>query len=254
MCELFGYCALEPITATGLLRAFFADSRVHPDGWGLYRSGKNTACLHREPLSAFKSSKLARILENDGPADALIAHIRYATVGGINPCNVHPFQAADPDGRLLTLAHNGTCPRSAKLDAFIPAQRGTTDSERILLYLNDRLARVRRRKDGPLNIQERIGVIDAGLSCLSAMSRINLLMTDGELYYVRGNIKERLYCARTPAAAFFATRPFPYRQLNWQPIADGRLHVFHNGREVYWGEKGGSLFEPLPYPAKMNIA
>ena len=39
MCELFGYQSDSLIQETELLTKFFARSRIHPDGWGLYSTG-----------------------------------------------------------------------------------------------------------------------------------------------------------------------------------------------------------------------
>ncbi|MGI6109571.1 MAG: class II glutamine amidotransferase [Bacilli bacterium] len=250
MCELFGYNSDSLIKETELLSRFYAHSRIHPDGWGLYRSGGGSCCLHREALPAFKSKKNRQILENDHAASTLIAHIRYATVGEVRPGNVHPFQVMDPDGRLMTLAHCGNFPGKNELDPFIPLQSGSTDSERILLFINDALKKIRAGQRTPLTREQRIRTVEESLNLLSVHNRINMLMTDGELFYAHCNIRDRLFTAADSHTVYFSSSRIPCRRLHWQPLPCGQLFVYEQNRLCYRSPAHGSVFEPAKIPVR----
>lgn len=253
MCELFGYQSDSLIQETELLTKFFARSRIHPDGWGLYRTGGGQSCLHREALPAWKSERNRRLLENDRPASTLIAHIRYATEGSVRPGNVHPFQLEDPDGRLMTLAHCGSLPAGNPADPFIPYQLGSTDSERILLFIGDRLLAAKAGRKSPLTGSERIAVYEKAAADLSDMNKINLLMTDGEYFYAHCNVRGRLYTAEDDGTVYFASYRIPNRKLDWKPLPPNRLMVYQNGCLICEGPARGRLFEPAVIPQRREV-
>ena len=64
-------------------------------------------------------------------AETFVAHIRYASTGGLTPENTHPLELQD---RLL--AHNGVIEDLPKLEARLGSYRGLvsgdTDSERFV--------------------------------------------------------------------------------------------------------------------------
>lgn len=245
MCELFGYSADHPIQDTDLLVRFYKNSVVHKDGWGLYKSGCDYQMLYRDTRPAHESARFQWMLEHNRPAHTAIGHIRYATVGNVNPANVHPFQMVDREGRMITLAHNGNCPAVKELDPLKNIQRGTTDSERILLFLIGHINRVSESHKGHLPEDARIRIYDDALSCLSRTGRINVLISDGDLFIVRCNIKDRLHAARGRDGVFFSTRPLNRLGLDFEDMPIGRTLVFRGGKLLYMGEERGKIFEPL---------
>jgi glutamine amidotransferase len=104
-------------------------SHREPDGTGLgYFAADGTALVDKRPIAAFEDRAFAR----EGRAvhsETFVAHIRYASTGGLTPENTHPFEQ---EGRLL--AHNGVIENLPKLEDQLASYRGLvhgdTDSER----------------------------------------------------------------------------------------------------------------------------
>lgn len=155
MCRLYGYLSEQPTriecglvcSQNSILRQSIEDRRglPNPDGWGLayYVDGKPH--LRRKAASASRDpgfpASATRIYTN-----ALVAHVRRASVGNVSLANTHPFRA----GRWV-FAHNGTIPgfeavqRRMKPEtptSLLRLRRGTTDSELCFLWLLGRLERV----------------------------------------------------------------------------------------------------------------
>jgi predicted glutamine amidotransferase len=134
MCRLFGMSgAPNRVQATfWLLQAedsLVAQSRRDPDGTGLgYFSVDGRPRVDKRPIAAFEDRAFAR----EGRkvrSETFVAHIRYASTGGLTPENTHPFEQ---HGRLL--AHNGVIGDLPKLETRLGSYRslvgGDTDSER----------------------------------------------------------------------------------------------------------------------------
>ena len=134
MCRLFGMSgAPRRVRATfWLLQAedsLVAQSRREPDGTGLgYFGADGTPRVDKRPIAAFEDRAFARE-GREVRSETLVAHIRYASTGGLTPENTHPFEQ---QARLL--AHNGVIGDLPKLEARLGSYRGLvkgdTDSER----------------------------------------------------------------------------------------------------------------------------
>lgn len=137
MCRLFGFRASVPSAVhRSLVRernALRAQSSEHPDGWGLawYVGGEPQVARGLGP--AFQDDDF-EALASYVSSDAVLAHVRKASVGRIAVENTHPFD----EGRWV-FAHNGTVPEwdalRAGVEGLLPPERlarlaGTTDSER----------------------------------------------------------------------------------------------------------------------------
>ena len=87
-------------------------SRREPDGTGLgYFGADGTPIVDKRPVAAFEDRAFARE-GREVRSETFVAHIRYASTGGLTPENTHPFEQ---QGRLL--AHNGVmgiCPSSRR--------------------------------------------------------------------------------------------------------------------------------------------
>ncbi|NUR30565.1 MAG: class II glutamine amidotransferase [Catenulispora sp.] len=140
MCRLFAMSsAPERVRATfWLLEApdsLTIQSRRDPDGTGLgYFQPDGTPVLHKTPIAAYADrafAEAARTVE----ASTFIAHVRYASTGGLSERNTHPFCF---DGRML--AHNGIIEGLDKLEKHLgdamSEVRGDTDSERFFALVN----------------------------------------------------------------------------------------------------------------------
>ncbi len=140
MCRLFGFRSILPsVVHRSLLstdNALAAQSRRHPDGWGVafYVDGfpqviKRAEAAHDDHLFSRVGGAVA--------SETVVAHIRKATVGPRTLLNSHPFQ----HGRWV-FAHNGEVPVFARvrepiLERISPCLRpwvlGETDSELVFL-------------------------------------------------------------------------------------------------------------------------
>jgi len=140
MCRLFAMTsAPERVRATfWLLEApdsLTVQSKRDPDGTGLgYFQPDGTPVLHKTPIAAYADrafAEAARTVE----ASTFIAHVRYASTGGLSERNTHPFCF---DRRML--AHNGIIEGLDKLEKHLgdamSEVRGDTDSERFFALVN----------------------------------------------------------------------------------------------------------------------
>jgi len=149
MCRLFAFLGTGPerldAYLTGPAPSLRALSGAHTDGWGIARFDGGRPYVTKMERAAQDDPVFAKCVEGDR-AEALIAHIRRASVGGVSHENTHPFHYGP-----WAFAHNGTIPGAEaareNLLAGIPLEvrnnvKGTTDSElafhRILGILEER--------------------------------------------------------------------------------------------------------------------
>jgi predicted glutamine amidotransferase len=139
MCRLFGLSGgPERITASfWLLQApdsLSAQSHREPDGTGLgaYRED-GRPLVSKQPLPAYGDRTFATEAK-EVRSRTFVSHIRYASNGGVELKNTHPFEQ---EGRLF--AHNGVIGEVDKLDAelgeFRSLVHGDTDSERFFALI-----------------------------------------------------------------------------------------------------------------------
>lgn len=206
MCELFGYFSEDERDITSNLREFFSHSVEHPHGWGLAVANRGLLNTEKEPLRAIDSAYLANRLASGVKASVAIAHIRLATAGATSYDNSHPFTAVDASGRAWTLAHNGTILAAAELERFRAEQAGSTDSERILLYLVSKIDAATAAAGRALDAEERFRVVDEVVRTLCVNNnKVNLLITDGEQFYAHCNFANSLHVCRDGHGVFFST-------------------------------------------------
>jgi glutamine amidotransferase len=139
MCRLFGMAAGErSVTATfWLLEApdsLAEQSRREPDGTGLgWFADDGRAMVDKQPLAAYDDPEFAR-RAHEVRSTTFVAHVRYASTGGLEKRNTHPFEQ---EGRLF--AHNGVIEGLDQLDERLGDDRrlvqGDTDSERLFALI-----------------------------------------------------------------------------------------------------------------------
>jgi predicted glutamine amidotransferase len=139
MCRLFGMSGgSEPVRATfWLLEApdsLAQQSRREPDGTGLgWFDVDGTPEVSKQPLAAYEDHKFAQEAK-EVESRTFVAHVRYASTGGLTTENTHPFEL---DNRLF--AHNGVIAGLDQLDAHLGDDRelvrGETDSERFFALI-----------------------------------------------------------------------------------------------------------------------
>ncbi|MEA2283085.1 MAG: hypothetical protein QOK21_3692 [Solirubrobacteraceae bacterium] len=139
MCRLFGMSAGAQRASASfwLLEApdsLSAQSRREPDGTGLGTYDEHDRPhVDKRPIAAYADRAFAEEAR-DRRSRTFIAHIRFASTGGLELRNTHPFEQA---GRLF--AHNGVIGDLDRLDRELAEQRslvgGDTDSERFFALI-----------------------------------------------------------------------------------------------------------------------
>src|SRR5579884_3043756 len=139
MCRLFGLSsAPRRTTATFWLLdapdSLSEQSHRDPDGTGLgWFDEGGSPLLHKAPDAAYQDRAFAQQAQQVS-STTFVAHVRYASTGGLEPRNTHPFRQ---DGRLF--AHNGVIEGLDVLDEELGPARslveGDTDSERFFALI-----------------------------------------------------------------------------------------------------------------------
>lgn len=144
MCRLFGlHAGPAPVPATFWLldapESLEEQSRANPDGAGIGVFGSGDPAgdplVIKSPLAAWRDAGFATAA-HDLRGTTFVAHVRYASTGGLTVENTHPFLQ---DDRLF--AHNGVFTGLDVVDARIAELgvtglvRGQTDSERLFALI-----------------------------------------------------------------------------------------------------------------------
>lgn len=244
MCELFAICANRKIPANDYLRAFFARGNEHPNGWGFATFDAGGVHLEKEAENAANSRYLRSRLRASICENALLAHIRYATVGSLDYDNCHPFARRDASGRAWTLIHNGTIFKSPELNEYIRVQKGGTDSERVLCRLVALIDEAVKRLGRYPSPRERFAIAERMVYELSDGNKLNLIFYDGEYLYVHMNMINSLHYKEVSGGVVFATVPLD--NIAWKTVPLTSLLVYHEGALVYQGEKHRRVFVDNP--------
>jgi glutamine amidotransferase len=140
MCRLFGMSGgPHRVAATFWLLdaedSLTKQSRREPDGTGLgWFDERDAPRIVKQPLAAYDDRTFA-CEAREVRSRTFIAHIRYASTGGLKPENTHPFEQRD---RLL--AHNGVIGDLERLEhelgpELMQTVQGDTDSERFFALI-----------------------------------------------------------------------------------------------------------------------
>ena len=244
MCELFAISSAVYTQPKETLKTFFARSEKNPNGWGLAIYYGNSVNLEKEPVKANDSQYLRHRLNAMPSVRNMFAHIRKATRGNICYENCHPFVMHDCEDRAWTLMHNGTIFNSPSLDPYVKVQEGMTDSERILCYIVDRMNAARFTFGRSLTDVERFQLMDEIVCEISFHNKLNLIIFDGDLFYIHTNYKNSLYIRQEMNTALFATVPLDHRL--WLPVTFTTLLGYRDGRHVMTGTNHGHEYIDNP--------
>ncbi len=240
MCELFGVSSRKKVKCNDMLKEFFSHGNEHPHGWGLATFYGNAVSLEKEPVASVESVYLKHRLTEEIEKETLIAHIRKASKGGVEYKNSHPFVLRDNTNRAWTLAHNGTIFESDELTPYTHRQKGGTDSERILYYLIDRVNMKQKEAGRELTEEERISTVDEVIRTITPENKVNLLIYEGELFYVHMNHGGSLYRCEEEGRLIISTKPLSRK--HWEEVPINTLFVYRHGEPVYTGEAHGNEF------------
>ncbi|MFD9566864.1 class II glutamine amidotransferase [Streptomyces sp. NPDC059994] len=201
MCRLFGMSSAPArVRATFWLVAapdsLEQQSRTNPDGTGIgvFATDGRPVTL-RQPVAAWQDHEFA-LEARDLESATFVAHVRYASTGGLSIANTHPFEQ---DGRLF--AHNGVIQGMDDLEAELategpglcPAVSGSTDSERFFALITREI----RRRDGDVGA----GIIAAArwVATHLPLYALNLVLTTpDELWALRYPDTHELYVLDRP--------------------------------------------------------
>jgi glutamine amidotransferase len=183
MCRLFGMTGgPERISATfWLLQApdsLSQQSHREPDGTGLGSySEAGKPLVSKQPLAAYEDHRFATEAK-EIHSRTFVAHVRYASNGGLERKNTHPFEQAD---RLF--AHNGVIGDVDQLDTelgdSLSLVHGDTDSERFF-------ALITREAQRTGDLGQAITSAGRWVAANLPVFAINcVLITDSDLYALR---------------------------------------------------------------------
>lgn len=252
MCELFAVNAGHPVVVNDYLTEFFDHSHVHRDGWGISwrrddaAAGEDPVFLHREPVPAYESDYIPKMLAHPVAARRLEAHIRFSTAGRLCEENCHPFRGEDISGRDWTLIHNGILFNEELLASYDLKEAGDTDSERAMLFLLDVLDEAALRSGGILDFSTTFSALSSAIGQISNLNRLNLILDDGTYTYVHTNTSEDTLHFRQLAddAIVICTQPLggEKERALWHPVPRNRLIAYRDGRIVRASKPHGYVF------------
>jgi glutamine amidotransferase len=245
MCRLFAITAKAPIRVNGVVNEFYKGSYIHKHGWGYADFTGGGLSVRREPEPAYASEYLANLLSLPFNAQNAIFHIRYATVGEVDVKNAHPLSASDLTGRRWHIVHNGTVFDFDRLNEFFYKQTGSTDTERLLLYIVDCVDDAILAGKRPPDAKDRFGIVDRALKAASDGNKLNLILYDGEMLYAHANARtgsrmlgdagknDFLYELQEGGTRYFSTAPLDGRR--WSPVKLNTLTAYRNGEKLFEG-------------------
>lgn len=237
MCELFGSSGKDIVDVSDFLKVFYSHSKEHPHGWGLARwDANNKPCIIKSSRKASDDKSLSNILCSEIKAKTVLAHIRFATIGNISKHNSHPFWGTDKSGRQWTFIHNGTIFSGVELIKYEYRQNGSTDSERVFLYLLDKINENIIKNKRKLSIMERTKIIEDSIKKIANRNKLNLIIYDEEVMYVHTNMKNTLYTVKKNDRRYFSTTPLTQND-NWENVPMMRLFAYKDGKKIYTGTK-----------------
>ena len=235
MCEIFCFNSNKPKQVNECLECFYNHSDEHPHGWGLANLKSDEFVIEKEPVKASFSTHLREILSNPIIGKNVFAHIRFATVGEIISPNCHPFIRADDSSRSWMLIHNGTIFDYPELEKYREYEKGDTDSERILLYIIDRVNQFEKDKGALSTIRERFNLLSEIIADMSKDNKLNLMISDGDMTYIHSNMDGSLYYLINDDGILIASTPVNDDE-NWLKVEMNKLFGLIAGQIVFESE------------------
>lgn len=217
--------ALNPnnITYDGL---YGVGQHGQPDGSGFaaYSALRQPAIVWKSIKPAYADPDYSRAILGILPADLVLGHIRFQSVGGISLDNIHPFAYEN-----WSFIHNGTI--NGALSPVIQNKinlyrivlgggpKGNTDSERVFYYILSRLYETTGTTDsGKIPLSKLQSVFANALSELLSQSKPAYKPLTGTVMGIKGNLQFE------PSCNFV--------------LSDGnRLLAFKKGFDLFLGEK-----------------
>lgn len=278
MCRLFGFrSVLQSGVHSSLMtadNALAVQSQRHPDGWGVAYYVSGAPHVIKSAGTAVTDHLFHRV-SGIVTSNTVLAHIRKATQGEINPLNCHPFQYGH-----WVMAHNGDVPDFAglrdKLVGLIsPRFRhfllGDTDSEVIFHLFLSHLSNEAdiARRGTPVAavvkaLRRTVAQVREVADGPQASALLTLLVTDGESMVAHQHGRPLFYstwktrCSERSSCAYFAAEceaPSRTGYVNHLIISSEPLQGENAWQEMSDGEVVGvdhfmrfHRFEPTSVP------
>ena len=198
MCRLFGLTSgVTPVTATFWLLdapdSLEEQSHRNADGSGIgFFDSAGAPVVDKQPEPAFKDEEFVHEARLASSA-AFVAHVRWASTGGLTLQNTHPFVM---DGRIM--AHNGgfgELPRlEEQLGSYAGLVLGDTDSERYFALITRETHA--HGGDVAAGITAAAGWIASNLP-VSSLNAV--VIAPGELWALRYPAQHALHILERPA-------------------------------------------------------
>jgi len=162
-------------------------SRREPDGTGLGTFEEHDRPeIFKQPIAAYEDRQFAQEAR-EIESSTFVAHVRYASNGGVAPENTHPFEQA---GRVF--AHNGVIGDVPALEQEIGPDmelvRGETDSERFFALISREISRANDVGEGIVRaagwIAEHLPVFALNLVLITASDLWALRYPDTHALFV----------------------------------------------------------------------
>ncbi|MDR3291082.1 MAG: class II glutamine amidotransferase [Methanobrevibacter sp.] len=243
MCQLLSISAKLPVKFNTELEEFFSNSITHKHGWGYADFTKSDMFIMHEIFPAYESEYIEKMLSQPFYVQNALFHIRYATIGTIELENCHPLTCDDVNHQKWTIVHNGTIFNSEKIDSFFTKQKGTTDTERLLLYIVDKINEATLRENFHLSDKFKFKIIEDIINEIACGNKINIILYDGKFLYVHANSRsggtilgeagknDFLYELDLKEGKVFSTKALDNR--NWIPVQLNTLLIYDDGILVY---------------------
>lgn len=259
MCELLGISTNKETDITFSFKILKEHSYRHFHGWGYaYYYDKKWEII-KEPIMAEKSEKAKEIVLNSQQfsGSMFISHIRFASVGGKQLENTHPFKR-ELFGEEWVFAHNGTLyklkmlsdikeGKLSALDSYYP--EGASDSELAFCLIMEEWKRLGKNATG----REKVKKLYQMANRLSKYGSFNFLLSNGEIMYAYKQGNPLHYVHRTPPyneaiigksselevlmkpvdeeAIIIATVPLTQNE-KWTLMESGRIYTISRGKIV----------------------
>lgn len=225
MCRIFAVRAATPVSVRPAFDGLRKLAAEHKDGWGVAAFSETGNWVETGTLSAHSCSRFDKL--GDLTTQAMLVHIRLASVGTVHERNTHPFSAGP-----WVFMHNGTLKNFEKARARFEAEiapsiraelKGETDSERCFAlfrtYLEDRTDSkdVVSALSQVFRTAERI-CDDAQPGKRSAM---NFLVSDGMRVFATRRDRSLFILSRSDLAAVASAELLP--DSAWREVPDDML-------------------------------
>lgn len=234
MCRIFAVRAASPISVRPAFDGLKKLAAEHKDGWGVATFPQTGKWIETGTLSAESCARFNQL--GDLTTQAMLVHIRLASVGTVHERNTHPFSAGP-----WVFMHNGTLKNfdraRARFEAEIaPAIRaelkGETDSERCFAlfrtYLGDRTSSedVATALSQVFRTAERICDDDQP----GKRSAMNFLVSDGVRVFATRRDRSLFTLSRPDLAAIASAELLPDQA--WREVPDDMLVTIDEGLHV----------------------